>query len=71
VVYLKAGALGIEFLIAKVPKELFHYDPFDLHALFEDIRNLYHFQRLDSTLITIWCLYVFLIFMNYKQWTVK
>jgi hypothetical protein len=51
--YLKACALDIEFLRAKVLKELFDCDPFDLHVLFEDIHTLYHFQRLDTTLITI------------------
>jgi hypothetical protein len=54
--YLKACALGIEFLRAKVPKELFNCDPFDLHVPFDDIHTLYCFQRLDATLITFWCM---------------
>jgi hypothetical protein len=54
--YLKACSLGIEFLRAKVPKELFNYDLFVLHVPFEDIHAPYHFQRLDATLITILCL---------------
>jgi hypothetical protein len=34
----------------------FNYDPFDLHVSFEDIHGRYHFQRMDATLITIWCM---------------
>jgi hypothetical protein len=54
--YTKACDLDIEFLRAKVPKELFNCDPFVLHVSFEDIHALYHFQRLDTTLITILCM---------------
>jgi hypothetical protein len=53
--YLKACAFGIELLIATVSKELFNGDPFLLHVSLEDIHTLYRFQRLDTTLITIWC----------------
>jgi hypothetical protein len=41
--YLKACALGIEFIQAKVPRELFNCGPFDLYVSFEDMHSLCHF----------------------------
>ena len=54
--YMEACSRGIQFIQAKVPGDLFNWTPFDLHVPFEDIHALYRFDKMDATMITIWCL---------------
>jgi hypothetical protein len=54
--YMKACSRGIQFIQDKVPREHFNCEPFDLHVSFEDMHALYHFDRMDATMLTIWCL---------------
>ena len=54
--YFEACSKGIPYIQGKLPGELFGQPSCDINVSFEDIHALYHLDRMDATLIAVWCL---------------
>jgi hypothetical protein len=56
--YYHACVYELNFIEAKIPKNIFKTLDSDLHVEIAKLSTIYHLKMLDITMMTIWCKYM-------------
>jgi hypothetical protein len=56
--YYLACVYGLNFIEAKIPRDILNTLDFDLNVELAELHTIYHLQMLDITMMTVWCMYV-------------
>jgi hypothetical protein len=54
--YYLACVYGLNFIEAKIPRDIFNTSSFDLNVELAEVHNIYHLQMLDITMKNVWCM---------------
>jgi hypothetical protein len=54
--YYLAGVYGLNFIEAKIPRDIFNTSSFELNVELVELHTIYHFQMLDITMMNVWCM---------------
>jgi hypothetical protein len=54
--YFLACVYGLNFVEAKIPRDIFNILYFDRIVELVELHTIFHLQKLDITLMTIWCM---------------
>jgi hypothetical protein len=54
--YYLACVYGLNFVQAKIPRDIFNTLDFDQNVKLVELHTIYHLQMLDITMMTVWCL---------------
>jgi hypothetical protein len=54
--YYHACVYGLNFVEAKIPRDIFNTLDFDLNVELAKLHTIYHLQMLDITMMTVWCM---------------
>jgi hypothetical protein len=54
--YYLACVYGLNFVEAKIPRDIFNTLDFDLNIELAELHIVYHLQMLDITMMTVWCM---------------
>jgi adenylate cyclase class IV len=54
--YYLACVYGLNFIEAKIPRDIFNTLGFDLKVKLVELRTIYHLQMINITMMTVWCM---------------
>jgi hypothetical protein len=54
--YYLAYVYGLNFIEAKIPRDIFNTSDFNLHVELAELHTVFHLKMLDITMMTVWCM---------------
>jgi hypothetical protein len=54
--YYLACVYGLNFIEAKIPKDIFNTADFDLRVKIAELHTIFYLKMLNITMMTVWCM---------------
>jgi hypothetical protein len=54
--YYLACVYGLNFIEAKIPRDIFNTSSFELNVELAELHTIYHLQMLNIAMMIVWCM---------------
>jgi hypothetical protein len=54
--YYLAYVYGLNFIEAKIPRDIFNTSSFELNVELAELHTIYHLQMLNIAMMIVWCM---------------